>query len=317
MPYRMGADRRGFALLAILWIVVGLSGLALALNLATREAVLASQNRLNSGRAKWMAEGCFATARSIIGSAMASGGSWFAEGDMPEVVDDAMADASALVDWPCHVTMRPVGAALDVNQASSAAFGRTLRAAKVPTADADNLALAIVAWRTQRGYSAVTPNSTSPHQADSRVDSARPPFSDTRQLHLVTGFDAAEAIVGNVDTLFTTEPGRLLFDWAPAAVLASLPGFTQEVIDEVNILRSQGEPIRRLDGLLLRTSSSGRDSLLAHAAEINALTTMRPDGWILTVTAASGQSPTVEARIEARLTIAGGVVAMVWRRESW
>jgi type II secretory pathway component PulK len=318
MPDRRGSDRRGFALLAVLWIVVGLSALALALNLATREAVHTSQNRLNAARARWMAEGCFAAAQSLIESAAASDGSWLSSAATSEAIDNAMADALTMANAPCRVDLRPVGRALDINRASSVAIARTLRAAKVSAGDAGELARAIVAWRDQDGGSPperAKPLPQSP--AGPAADSVRPVFSDTRELHRVAGFDAAEAAVGRLDTLFTTEPGRLLFDWAPGPVLASLPGFTQEAIDQAIWLRSQGEPIHGLDGLLARTSPAARDSLLAHAAEINALTVAQADGWVLAASAKSGQSPAVEARIEARLAIARGTAAVVWWRESW
>ncbi|MDB4949022.1 MAG: hypothetical protein JWM27_1671, partial [Gemmatimonadetes bacterium] len=58
MTGRRRDSRRGFALLAVLWILVGAAALGLAVALSGRSAVAAAQNRVDLARARWAAAGC-------------------------------------------------------------------------------------------------------------------------------------------------------------------------------------------------------------------------------------------------------------------
>ncbi|NUO62128.1 MAG: hypothetical protein HOQ30_09335 [Gemmatimonadaceae bacterium] len=58
--------RRGFALPAVLWVIVGVSAISLAGTLAARESVATAQNRVDHTRAAWRAEGCLEIARAAI-----------------------------------------------------------------------------------------------------------------------------------------------------------------------------------------------------------------------------------------------------------
>lgn len=59
---------RGFALLAVLWLVTALAALALAGTAAARVAGAVTMNRVALTRARWAAEACLATARAMLDS---------------------------------------------------------------------------------------------------------------------------------------------------------------------------------------------------------------------------------------------------------
>src|SRR5688572_14206189 len=63
--------RRGFALLAVLWVMVSAAALGLTLSLAAREAVATARNRTAAARAMWRAEGCLERSRAAIADAIA------------------------------------------------------------------------------------------------------------------------------------------------------------------------------------------------------------------------------------------------------
>src|SRR3712207_133644 len=62
--------RRGFVLLAVLWLLTGLASLGLVLSLAGREAVGTTSNRMGLARARWVAEGCVEVTRAVMGEAL-------------------------------------------------------------------------------------------------------------------------------------------------------------------------------------------------------------------------------------------------------
>ena len=70
--------RRGFALLAALWVTVALSAMALTGLLVARDVMNAAQNRIRLTRGRWRAEDCLERARSVIDDALSGevGGSW-------------------------------------------------------------------------------------------------------------------------------------------------------------------------------------------------------------------------------------------------
>ena len=59
--------KRGFALLAVLWVIVGLAGLALGVSLSARNAIASAHNRADITRATWRARECVERARVAIG----------------------------------------------------------------------------------------------------------------------------------------------------------------------------------------------------------------------------------------------------------
>ncbi len=59
---------RGFALLAVLWLVAALAALAMAGTAAARVAGAATMNRVVLARARWAAEGCLAAVRATLDS---------------------------------------------------------------------------------------------------------------------------------------------------------------------------------------------------------------------------------------------------------
>jgi type II secretory pathway component PulK len=63
---------RGFALLAVLWVVVALSALSAAAVTRARAGASVSGDRVKAMRARWAAEGCLAMALSRLDSMLAS-----------------------------------------------------------------------------------------------------------------------------------------------------------------------------------------------------------------------------------------------------
>jgi hypothetical protein len=111
------------------------------------------------------------------------------------------------------------------------------------------------------------------------------------------------------------EPGRVLLDRAPPAVLAALPAFGAEAVQAVMALRERGEAVSDPLGVLGLLSPPARQAFTAHYAELVAATAAEPDAWVLAASDTAG-SPTITAVIELRLARAGSRAAIV-RRWEW
>src|SRR6476661_9459818 len=110
----MRRHRRGYALLAVLWVLTFAAELGAGMRLSARDGALAVENRVRLTRAAWTAEGCVERARAAIDAALqndsTAGVAWLAL--------DSVVVASPLSSG-CDLVMRPSGSRLSVFADSS------------------------------------------------------------------------------------------------------------------------------------------------------------------------------------------------------
>jgi general secretion pathway protein K len=309
---RRGAEREGFALLAVLWILLGVASLGLAIQLAGRDAVAAARNRMNLTQAAWLAEGCLERARAVIGEALTAGESAISAGVDPwGALDQVVPRAPVLTAVGCDVELRAAGSAIDVNAADSEMLRRLFVALGIRAPRADSLLDALLDWRDGDDEPRPFGAERSWYAAHARPLPRNGPFADVRELRRVRGFEELSAI----DRVLDVEPGRIALNHAPLEVLAALPGFTEETIARMAEQRLRGVRTRNLLDLSGALSPMARDSFLARFADLARLTTAEPDAWILRSRMNYG-TPPVRSTLEVRLVRAGSRAAIV-RRRSW
>jgi hypothetical protein len=137
------------------------------------------------------------------------------------------------------------------------------------------------------------------------------PLLDPAELERVRGF----ADIGGIDSLLGADAARIPLGRAPLAVLAALPGFTDEAIARLGEMRSRGAPPRDLAALAAVLSPVARESITDYYPVLVQRITADPEAWIVTARATSGQPPAV-VTLEARLVKNGTRAALV-RRRSW
>lgn len=303
-----GSDA-GFALIAVLWVMVGLSALALAGTLAAREAVRAATNRAELAEATWAAEGCVERARATVSAVLAD-----ARDEGPDVPTwralDRGVGGSRLVEG-CDLAVVPAGRRVDLNTADGDQLGRLFRAAGVGPARADSLADALLDWRDADDRPRPFGVEAVGYRAAGRPLPRNGPLADERELAQVRGFERA----GGIDTLLTVEPGRVFMDRAPSAVLASLPGMTPEAVARLQQMRGAARAAPSLAEVADGLSPVARDALLRAYQELATRTAPTPDAWIVTARGHAG-TPPMTAVIQVRLVRAGMRAAVV-RRRSW
>ncbi len=297
-------DERGFALLAVLWTLIGVATLALTVQLAARASVGAARNRADAARAAWLAEGCAERGRAAIAAALRASRDDASAWDR---VPGALS-RSPLAEG-CDVAARAAGAALDINHADAETLRRLMLHLGARPAEADSLADALLDWRDADGeprpYGAEAP------QYAGRRPPRNGPLAHPDELLRVRGFGR----FAGLDTLLGTEPGRIPLGHAPSAVIASLPGFTPEALARIRDARGRGEAAGDLTAIAAVLSASAREEMRAHLTELNAMTSPQPEAWILTARARKG-APALTAVVELRLVRAGERAAVV-RRRTW
>lgn len=322
--------RRGFALLAVLWVMVGLAALALAARLAARDALAAATYRVTATAARWRAEGCAERARAVIDAAL---GRREAEETVPgawAALDDVLASSSTVTlplrGAACDIELTPAGVALDVNSADADMLRRLVRALGAG-ARAESITDAILDWRDADDVPRPLGAEREWYSSRGRYPPRDGPIAARAELARIRGVrdtldegaDAddrfAEGLAAALARALTVEPGRVVLARAPSAVMLALPGMTEESVARVLDLRARGERVVDLGRLGSLLSPSARDTLLSHFPELSRAVTPEPDAWIL-VARAAGHETLHGSGAELRLVRAGSRAAIV-RRRTW
>jgi len=300
--------QRGFALLTVLWVMVGASLLAVAASLAGRDAVDATRNRVSSARAYWHAYGCSERMRSIIDAALSTSDAAAAASTW-RLLDRATIVSTALRAGDCDVQLEAAGTRLDVNSASEEQLRALFRA--IGRADVDSLADALLDWRDADDVARPSGAEGSWYMVARRTPPRNAPIADQREIAFVRGFERSAVF----DSVLTVEPGRLSINSASAHVLAAVPGLSSELIDRILEQRAIGKPIGDLLALAERVSAQARREFLSHYPEVARLTTVDPDAWLVRARGHDGLANAIET-IELRL-VRDGRRAAVLHRRSW
>jgi general secretion pathway protein K len=304
----MTIRRSGFALLAALWVTVGLSAMALTGLLVARGVVNAAENRIALMRGRWRAEDCLERARAVIDDALRGGeamprpvaGGW-------DALDRVVAASPAITDAACDVTLVPAGVAVDVNAADGEQLLALLTAVGIGAARADSMVDALLDWRDADDIPRPMGAERDWYRAVGRFSPRNGPLADVRELRRVRGFDETTLPDSVLDAVFTVEPGRIVWNRAPLAVIASVPGIGEEALGRVAERRARDVSLTGMTDLSGSLSPGARALLDARYADVQRLTTDRPDAWILSAKRGG-------AAIEVRLAPAGGRAAIVRRR---
>ena len=304
-------SRRAFVLLAVLWVMVGVSTLGVGIALVARRAVATARNRIAARRAAWIAEGCTSRAQATIAEGLGDHDGAASDSTAWRSLVFALHASRLLDDSGCNVTLRAAGSALDINAVDGGTLARLLRALGTAPAEGDSLVDAILDWRD-------TDDAPRPFGAERAWYGARHrplprdgPFADIRELDLVRG----TSTVPGLDTLLGTEKGRVSLNDAPLPVIAALPGFTREAVALVAEHRARHAPLTDLLTWASELSPGARDTLESHFGELVQLSTTTPDAWVLTSRGTAGEPPITEV-VELRLVWAAPRAAVV-RRRTW
>lgn len=290
-------SRHGFALVTILWIVTLLSVVVAAADVVAHSALAAEFNRRSLVRSTWQLQGCAAWLTSHV-----------------EVDDSLWTDLQRVVlashGDDCEVSLEPDAVGVDLTVPDSALILRVLLAAGTPRATADSMAAALLDWIDQDDVPRAAGAEREWYRDHGMAPPANRPVFDRAELELVRGF----ATRPELTRLFSPRGGRISLVHAPAPVLRSMPGVTDETA--VEIVRARGSHAPdwpRVSALLTRTS---RDSLARASDWLTRHTVWSPDAWFVTLRSREGPSaPAAELRL--RLVRVGRRLVSTERVITW
>jgi type II secretory pathway component PulK len=282
-------------MLTVLWVLAAASTVALAVALTGRDGLNASRNRINAERAWARANDCISRARLAADAVLAANpdpganaAAWRNLG--PLVIESTMPMAA-----DCTADFEAVGTRLDINAADSSQCVAALRASG-RVAEAEAMTAALLDWRDPDDSAREEGAEADWYQQERRFPPRNGPLASVRELSEVRGFENADGL----DSIFTTEPGRIAINSAGAAVLAAVPGFSDEAVAQVLALRSRGIPMRDVASFAATLSTPASESILANYSALARAATIDPDAWIVTASGTQGFPP-VRATIQLRL----------------
>lgn len=277
--------RRGYALLSVLWLCVGIVGLASAISVTTRDALATSRNRIAITEATWSARACMAFALAAVERALHSqGGSREPAAVAWHRVEGTLATTALPQDLHCRLSASAIGSRLDLNAADSATVVRLLRSNGVRAALADSTTNALLLGR---------------------------PYSSLSEVRAVGGLSG----IANLDTLVAIGTGAVALNHAHQEVLAALPGFTPEAVERVGEARARGRPIQDFIELSRALSPPARETFDAALPSLLAMVVLEPVAWLVTARSSEGRPP-MTVVIEVRIGQLDGRLG-ISRRRTW
>ncbi|HKS04928.1 MAG TPA: hypothetical protein VJR92_01335 [Gemmatimonadaceae bacterium] len=297
--------RRGFALITVLWVIVMASAIAAAGAVAGTDAGAAKRNRINATRAHWQANACVDRARFAIDRALAETAA-DARDSAWRAIDAALAAMLRGTAMNCSMRIIAAGTQLNVNTASEADLLRALTSAGA----ASPLALthALLDWIDSDDNPRELGAERTWYTSAQRRQPRNAPLTSVSELRFIRGFETDA-----FDTILGVDSARISLATAPAPVLASLPGFTDEAVARVLEWRIIGRQVDDLVRFASTLSASAASTLVASFPELARSAALEPEWWTVSATAAAG-TPAVSSTVEIRLVRAQSRTASLGRR---
>src|SRR5216110_394855 len=216
IPYQ-GArmNRRGFALLAVLWTLTAVTVLAGTAITAARLGSTTTRNRVLLARAAWAREACAEILQAR-----------YAQDPSVRRLDSMDLGRGT---W-CSGTLEDPSVRLNVNLADRTALVTVLQAVVHCSAAVDSLVDALLDWRD--------PDAIPRPFGDESSANRNGPLADVWELRYVRGF--TDSIVARLAPFLTTRgTGAINVNAAPREVLAALPGITEETVRQLLVHRGR------------------------------------------------------------------------------
>ncbi|MGQ0640479.1 MAG: general secretion pathway protein GspK [Gemmatimonadaceae bacterium] len=231
-------QRRGFALIAALWLLVALAALGTELGLAGRAWRRSAIARVDRQQATAAAEAGVAHTQARLEQALANepiaaperaNDAW-GEGTLEQLIPDSVAFGSHYYSIRASIRARDAGSALNVNLASEDELRRLLTALRIDAGKADQLAQSISDWKDADGLHRARGAERDAYvKAGASELPPNRPLRELSELRAVLGM-TSELFERAAPYLTTVGSGSVNIARAPAPVLLALPGMSNEAV---------------------------------------------------------------------------------------
>jgi general secretion pathway protein K len=282
-------NRRGFALLAVLWTLTAVTVLTGAAMTVPRLGSTTTRNRVLLIRAGWAREACVEILEAR-----------YAQDPSTRRLDSVDLGRGT---W-CGTSLDDPSTKLNLNLADRPALVTLLQAVIHRPVAVDSLVDALLDWRD--------PDHVPRRYGDESSGNRNGPFADVWELRYVRGF--TDSLVASVALFLTTRgTGAINVNAAPREVLVTLPGITEEAV-RVLIMRRGQTPVPNADILAGLLSPGARATLLASYPEFVRAAVFTPP-QLIAVVIGGVRGTSLEARVTLTLVPVAGRLAVI-RRET-
>jgi general secretion pathway protein K len=260
----MKRPRRGFALLAAMWLVVAIATVALHFSLEARERRLLGINTAERGKGRAAATGALAASQAALEAALRQGpGTGNARiaglrAADPWLDADSVFSGVIMVDSiPVEVESVDLGTRLNINSLNEPQLRNFFSFALRDFATADKLAQAVLDWRDADSIPRSNGAERDEYIREGRLAlPTNQTFREVSELLQVAGM--TDEIYARVSPYLTTRgTGVVNVNSADTVVLRSVPGMTDQVLANILSQRSQGRRISNLNSIMPRTAGRG------------------------------------------------------------
>jgi general secretion pathway protein K len=252
-------QRRGFALLAAIWLVVAIATVALQFALDARERRLLGINTAERGKGRAAAIGALNASQAALEQALRQGpGTGNARvallrGSDPWLDADSIFSGVMLVDSiPVDVATLDLGTQLNVNTMGEQQLRTFFSFALRDFATADKIAQAILDWRDADSIPRSNGAERDEYIREGRL--ALPSNQSFREVSdLLSVIDVTPEIYARVSPYLTTRgSGIINVNSADTVVLRAVPGMTDAMLANILNQRSMGRRISNLNSVIPR-----------------------------------------------------------------
>ena len=309
------SERRGFALIAAIWLMVALSALGLEVATLAHSRRLSAANAIESERARGAADAGIEHARArltrlLVGIPSAD---LSTSRDPWRRFDLALPDTIALGDARYHVELADANARVNVNLAGEYQLRRLFAGLRIDAGMADRLAQVIADWRDADDLPHPRGAERSAYLAAGlRAIPRNAPLVRVEELRDLYGM--TPALYSSIAPCVTVQgSGQINLNSADRAVLLSLPGVNEEAVAVILKLRANGVAITNFEQVAAALPSAARTAFVDATAELLPLVTfetreveVRSDGWVT--------GGPVRVRSSGLFVRGGGAVFVIGRR---
>jgi general secretion pathway protein K len=266
----MMRNRRGFALLAAIWLVVAIATVALQFALDARERRLLGINTSERGKGRGAAIGALNASQAALEQALRQGpGTGNARialmrGADPWLDADSIFSGAILVDSvPVEVQALDLGTQLNINSMGEQQLRTFFSFALRDFATADKIAQAVLDWRDADSIPRSNGAERDEYIREGRLAlPTNETFREVSDLLSVVGM--TPEIYDRVAPFLTTRgSGVININSADTVVLRAIPGMTDEILANILNQRSMGRRISTVNSVMPRRQGLGALGQLA------------------------------------------------------
>lgn len=311
----MMRSRKGFALLAAIWLCVAIATVALQFSLEARERRLLGMHTAERGKGRAAAAGALNATQAALEAALrqapGTGNARTASlrRSDPWLDADSLFSGVVLVDSiPVEIETRDLGTQLNVNNMNENQLRTFFGFALKDYATADGLAQAIMDWRDADSLPRPNGAERDDYIRDGQLAlPSNQPFREVTDLVNVRGM-TPEIFAMTSPYLTTRGTGIINVNSADTVVLRAVPGMTDQILAQILSQRSMGRRITSLNSVLRTNGRPGPGNNQTASALTVDVTELQ-----LTLTARVGPQQ-LPARMNAIIQRQGNGSRITWRQ---